>query len=191
MAEVVFFGGGRGDIPGPPPPVWNPAQCSTIKGFIFTKHLKLGHSVYVYILCTSIVVGLAQRPARKLCRLIPHDVDQSWNESHSLSSMFSTITNLKVQGRQHPSPRFQNLLKLSKLGEAVSFFCPFIHTASTSSDGWIALKYSDTISVSWRVISRDTEPISFSFVEQHGLAVLKHSIQYEVLGVWIHIQRLE
>ena len=109
---LKFFFGGGGDIPGPHPPVWNPAQCSTIKGFIFTKHMKLGHSVYVYIY---------------------------------------------------------------------------------TSDGWIALKYSDTISVSWRAISRgwsyrwDNEPISFSLVKQHGLAVLKHSIQYEALGGSIHM----
>ena len=210
---LKFFFGGGGIFQGPRPPVWNPAQCSTIKGSIFTK---LGHSVYYVYICTSIVVGLAQRPAGKLCRLIStyhHDVDQSWNESHSLSSMFSVITISKLdiysiyQRRplpirryrvvNTPSPWFQNLLSLSKLGEAASFFCPFIHAASTSSDEWIALKYSDTISVSWRVISRgwsygwDNEPISFSFVKQHGLAVLKHSIQYEVLGVWIHIQRLE
>ena len=191
-----FFWGG--DIPGPPPPVWNPAQCSTIKGSIFTKHLKLGHSVYVYILCTSIVVGLAQRSMQvdshspPWCRPIlkreplslfcPHDLQIG----HLQHIPETTITNPKVQGRQHPSPWFQNQLSLSKSGEAASFF---IHAASTSSDEWIALKYSDTISVSWRVISRgwsygwDNEPLSFSFVKQHGLAMLKHSIQYEVLDV--------
>ena len=93
-----FFFWGGGIFQGPHPPVWNPAQRSTIKGSIFTKHMKLGHSVYVYI-CTSIhvVVGLAQRPARK--RLISthhNDVDQSWNESHSLSSMFPVITISKL-----------------------------------------------------------------------------------------------
>ena len=134
---------------------------------------------------------LKREPLSLFC---PHDLQIG----HLQHIPETTITNSKVQGRQHPPHLgFQNLLNLSKLGEAASFFCPFIHAASTSSDGWIALKYSDTINVSWRVISRgwsygwDNEPISFSFVKQHGLAVLKHSIQYEVLGVWIHIQRLE
>ena len=69
----------------------------------------------------------------------------------------TTITNLKVQGTLWAQLRW-------------------------------ALKYSDTISTSWRAISRgwsygwDNEPFSFSLVKQHGLAVLKHSIQYEVLG---------
>ena len=33
-----------------------------------------------------------------------------------------------------------NLLNLNKFGDTVSFFCSFIREASTSSEGWMALK---------------------------------------------------
>ena len=63
-----------------PAPCMKPCTVYYHQRLHFTKHMKLGHSVYVYVLCTSIVVGLAQRSARKICRLIlthHHDVDQS------------------------------------------------------------------------------------------------------------------
>lgn len=38
---------------------------------------------------------------------------------------------------------FSNLLSLSRFGDASSFLPSFIQEASTSSDGWMARKYSD------------------------------------------------
>ncbi len=46
-----------------------------------------------------------------------------------------------------------NLLSLRRLGEAFSFFSSFIQEASTSSEGWMARKYSDWMRVSCLAIS--------------------------------------